>query len=202
MRYRKPTRPVVSDHRREIDISSLARHGAFKRPMKFPFQGIESARDHIKLFSPSGKGRPPQIIAVQWRRLTFGERPFFICSRCNKRRVYLYFDGLFGYCRTCADLKYASQRQRHRTRLLHRSHRIRVALGDQFGKPGDKLPPRLFNQKQRGYHKAIATLRSIESKYLNATAIVRRNIWRERDELGRFIAEDIDIQTISDEGER
>lgn len=201
MRYRKSTHPVTADHRPEIDIRSLARHGAFKRPMKYPFQGIETDHDHIRLFTPGNRQRPPQIIAVQWRRLTFGERPFLICSRCNKRRVYLYFDGLFAYCRVCADLRFLSQRKRARTRLLIRSHRIRVSLGDQFGKPGDKFPPRPFNRKQRGYRKAIAALRSIESKYLNATAITHRNLYRERDELGRFIAEEIDTQTITDEGE-
>jgi hypothetical protein len=76
MRYRKPTHPVTADHRREIDIGSLARHGAFRQPMRFPFQGIESARDHIRLFSPGNRQRPPQIIAVQWRQMTFGWKPF------------------------------------------------------------------------------------------------------------------------------
>ena len=201
MRYRKPTHPVTADHRREIDIGSLARHGAFRRPMRFPFQGIESARDHIRLFSPGNRQRPPQIIAVQWRQMTFGWKPFFICPRCRTRRAFLYFDGLFAYCRVCANLRFLSQRKRPRTRLLHRSHRIRVALGDQTGKPGDPFPPRLFNQKQRGYRKAISALTHIEQAYLHQSEITRRNLWRERDELGRFIAADDDAQTISDDRE-
>ena len=202
MRYRK-LHPVTADMRREISVATLARAGAFKGPgMRFPFQHLESAPDHIRVFRVGDKTRhPPQIVAVTWRPMTFGMKPFFVCSRCNKRRVYLYFDGLFAYCRVCADLRFLSQRKRARTRLLIRSHRIRVSLGDQFGKPGDKFPPRPFNRKQRGYRKAIAALRSIESKYLNATAITHRNLYRERDELGRFIAEEIDTQTITDEGE-
>jgi hypothetical protein len=61
--YKIPSRklhPVTADHRREIDIRVLAKAGAFKRPMRFPFQRIEvTARDHVRLFpltfSPSRK---------------------------------------------------------------------------------------------------------------------------------------------------
>jgi len=203
IRFRKPTHPVTADMRREIDIRALTKAGAFIRPMRFPFQHLDvPSRDHIRVFRVGEKSRQsPQIVAVTWRRMTFGLKPFFVCPRCNARRVCLYHDSLFCYCRCCADLRFLSQRKRQRTRLLHRSHRIRVSLGDQFEKPGDKFPPRPFNRKQRGYHKAIATLRSIESRYLNATAITHRNLYRERDELGRFIAEEIDTQTITDEGE-
>jgi hypothetical protein len=86
MPFRKPTHPVVSDHRREISIRDLARHGAFHRPMRFPFQGIESTPDHVRIFSPGNRQRPPQIIAVTWRRMTFGLKPFFVCPGCNARR--------------------------------------------------------------------------------------------------------------------
>jgi hypothetical protein len=202
MRYRK-LHPITSDMRREISVAALAKAGAFKRPMRFPFQHLETAPDHIRVFRVGEKTRQtPQIVTVTWRRMTFGMKPFFVCPRCNKRRCFLYFDTLQAYCRTCADLRFLSQRKRARTRLLIRSHRLRTSLGDETGKPGSKFPPRPFNRKQRGYHKAIAMLRSIESKYLNATAITHRKLYRERDELGRFIAEDIDTQTISDEGER
>src|SRR5262249_17374560 len=122
--------------------------GAFVRPMRFPFQAIETERDHIKLFSPGNRQRPPQIIAVTWRQMTFGLKPYFICSRCNKRRVFLYFDGLQPYCRVFADLWYWCQRKHRRTRLLHRSNKLRVSLGDQFGKPGDNFPARPYRQKE------------------------------------------------------
>jgi hypothetical protein len=204
MRYRKPTHPVTADHRREIDIRVLNRAGAFVRPMKFPFQHLEvTARDHIRVFRVGEKTRQtPQIVTVTWRRMTFGMKPFFVCPRCNARRVFLYFDTLQAYCRTCADLRFLSHRQCPRTRLLHRSHRIRVWLGDQFGKPGDKFPPRPYNRKQRGYHKDIARLQRIEQRYLHMTELVRRNLYRKRDEQGRFIAIECDTQTNTDDEER
>jgi hypothetical protein len=175
--------------RRQIDIRVLAKAGAFKRPMRFPFQHLEvTARDHIRIFRVGEKSRQtPQIVAVTWRPMTFGFKPFFICSRCNKRRVFLYHDGLFCYCRACADLWYWCQRKRPRTRLLHWSHKLRVRLNDPHGQPGDKLPPRLKWQTRRRYHAIIAKLRTIEQQYLHIITHDRRYQPRDRDELGRYL---------------
>jgi hypothetical protein len=61
MRFRKPTHPVTADMRREIDIRALTKAGAFKRPMRFPFQRIEvTARDHARLYPMRVAGNPPQ----------------------------------------------------------------------------------------------------------------------------------------------
>jgi len=115
MRYRKPTHPVTSDMRREISVAALAKAGAFKRPMRFPFQRIEvTARDHIRLLpmrvqpgiDVRGTSQAHQVVRVTWRKLRYGLRPFFVCSRCNKRRVFLYFDGLQAYCRVCSGVWY------------------------------------------------------------------------------------------------
>ena len=190
IRRPKLTRPTTADARREISCFALKKAGGFDRPMRFPFQHIETARDHVRIFTPGNRNRPPEIVAVDWRRMTFGLKPFFICPRCNARRWFLYFDGLCAYCRVCADFRFASQRQRRRTRLLHRSHRIRAALGDQTGKPGDLLPAKPYNQWQSSYRKTITKLRLIEGEYLHTIAADRRRIDRERDELGRFVPVD------------
>jgi len=186
-RYRK-LHPVTADMRREISVAALAKAGAFKRPMRFPFQHLETARDHIRVFRVGDKSRQsPQIVAVTWRRLTFGARPFFICSRCNKRRVFLYFDGLQAYCRCCAGAWYWCQRKHHRTRLLHWSHKLRVRLGDQFGRPGDQYPPRPKLQRKTRYRRIIARLKRVEQQYLHIIANDRRYLPRERDERGRYL---------------
>jgi hypothetical protein len=188
MRYRKPTHPVTEDVRREISVATLAKAGAFRTPMRFPFQHLEvTARDHIRVFRVGDKSRQsPQIIAVDWRPMTYGLKPFFICPRCNARRVFLYHDSLFCYCRRCAGLWFFSQRVRRRTRLLHRSHRIRISLGDEFGKPGDKFPPRRKWQTRRSYHSIIAKLQYIEDSYLHIVGSDRR-CYRQRDEYGRYL---------------
>src|SRR5215472_14003553 len=69
MSHRKPTHPITADMRREISVAALAKAGAFKRPMRFPFQHLETARDHIRVFRVGDKTRQtPQTVAVQWRQ--------------------------------------------------------------------------------------------------------------------------------------
>jgi hypothetical protein len=200
MRYRK-LHPITDDMHREISVAALAKAGAFKRPMRFPFQRIEvTAPDHIRLFSLATLDRQndsarmqrpdPQVIRVIWRKMTFGYKPFFVCPRCNARRVFLYFDTLQAYCRICGDLWFRSQQVRRRTRLLHWSHRIRVSLGDQFGKPGDPFPARPYLQTRRRYHRIIAKLKDIEDSYRHIVASDRR-CYRERDEYGRYLPNEV-----------
>ena len=119
--------------------------------------------------------------------MTFGMKPYFVCPRCNARRVFLYHDSLFCYCRTCADLWYFSQRVRRRTRLLHRAHRIRASLGGDQLKPGSPFPARPYLQTRQRYNRTIAKLRHIEQAYLHIVATDGRYVGRERDELGRFM---------------
>jgi|SRR6516225_1669201 hypothetical protein len=187
MRHRKPTHPITSDMRRELSVATLAKAGGFRMPMCFPLLGIETARDHIRIYSVRDRKRPPEIINIDWREMHFGSRPYFLCPRCRARRSYLYNDGLFCYCRVCADLWYFSQRVRRRTRLLHRSHRIRCALGDQTGKPGQPLPARPYRQPRHYYRRIIAKLRTVEQQYLHIVTHDRRFYGRERDELGRLL---------------
>jgi hypothetical protein len=189
MRPRK-LHPVTDDWHRIIDIRVLTKAGAFRQRygMKFPFQHLETARDHIRVFRVGDKSRQsPQIVAVTWRPMTFGMKPYFICPRCNTRRVYLYFDTLRAYCRACGDLWFRSQQVRRRTRLLHRSHRIRVSFGDQTGKPGDHFPAPRYRQRQSTYRRTIIALRTIEQQYLNIIATDRRYLDRDRDEYGRYL---------------
>src|SRR5262249_36808783 len=58
-----------------------------------------------------------------------------------------------------------------------------------------------LNRKQRGYRKAIAALTRIEQRYLHLTEMTTRNLHRERDEQGRFIADEADAQTMTDDSE-
>jgi hypothetical protein len=189
MRYRK-LHPVTADMRREIDIRVLTKAGAFKRPMKFPFQHLEvTAPDHVRVFRVGDKSRQSlQIVAVTWRQMTFGLKPYFICPRCSTRRVYLYHDSLFCYCRRCADLWFRSQQVRRRTRLLHRSHRIRVSLGDETGKPGSPFPARPYLQRKTRYRRTIAALRHIEQQYMRIVTTDRRYLDRDRDQYGRYLS--------------
>jgi hypothetical protein len=192
MRHRKQ-HPITSDMTRELSVAALAKAGGFKGPgLRFPFQHLETKPDHIRVFRVGDKSRQsPQIVAVTWRKMTFGMKPFFICPRCNTRRVFLYFDGLQAYCRCCADLWYWCQRKHHRTRLLHRSRKLRLTLGDQTGKPGSPFPPRPYRQKRTRYRRTIAALRTIEQQYMHIIASDRRYLDRDRDEYGRYLPNEV-----------
>src|SRR5262245_59238447 len=181
----KPLRTVTADCR-AINIGELSKLGAFKRPMHFPFRGIETRRDFIRLRSLKNPNSPPQIILIEKRRITYGMKTFFICPRCQAKRAILYFDGLQAYCRVCADLRFASQRQRRRARLRIKSHKIRASLGDEKGKPGDPFPPRQYLKSRKVYERKIAS--AIEHELLTkhrSPPRYRREPERNRD--GSFV---------------
>jgi hypothetical protein len=201
MRRPKLLHPIISDMSRELSVAVLVRAGAFKRPMKFPFLHLEVvAPDHVRVFKVGNKAnQTPQIVPIDWRKMSFGWRPYFLCPRCSLRREYLFHDGITCYCRCCGDLRFLSQRKRARSRLLIRSHRIRVKLGDETGKPGDPFPPRPYLQRKTRYRRTIAALSQIERDYLHHSEITRRNLYRERDERGCFVAAEDDAQSITDD---
>jgi hypothetical protein len=182
----KSLRPVTADCR-AVNIGELSKLGGFKRPMNFALRGIETHRDYIKLRSLKNPNRRPQIILIDWRRITYGMKAHFICPRCQAKRAILYFDGLQAYCRVCADLKFASQRQRRRARLRIKSHKIRASLGDENGKPGDPWPKKPYGMSRKVYQRKIAALTAIEHE-LFTKAHTPEFRYRERDNKGRYLA--------------
>jgi hypothetical protein len=64
--------------------------------------------------------------------------------------------------------------------LLHRSHKLRLSHGDQFGKPGEKFPARPKLQGKTTYRRIIAALRTIEQQYMHIITNDRRYLDRER----------------------
>ena len=185
----KPLRTVTTDCR-AINIGELSKLGAFKRPMNFALRGIETHRDYVKLRSPKNPDAPPQIILIDWRRITYGMKAHFVCPRCQTRRAILYFDGLRAYCRDCAGLRFASQRQRRRARLRIKSHKIRASLGDEKGKPGDPWPTRPFGMSRKVYARHLRQLMRVEGAIHSRERIAspRYRCERERNRDGTFIA--------------
>jgi hypothetical protein len=58
-----------------------------------------------------------------------GTRRWLVCPRCSSRRGALYVAGAVLACRTCLDLRYASQHETERDRLFRRAHKLRDRLG-------------------------------------------------------------------------
>jgi len=183
-------RPITTDCR-AINIGELSKLGAFKRPTNLALRGIETRNDHIKLRSLKNPDAPAQIILLAWTRITYGLKTFFICPRCQAKRAILYFDGLQAYCRVWADLRFASQRQRRRARLRIKSHKLRVMLGDENGKPGDPSPEKPYGMSRKVYHRHLQHLLKIEvaihSGERIASPLYRRE--RERNRDGSFVTQ-------------
>ena len=71
-----------------LSVATLAKAGGFRQAMRFPLWGIETARDHIRIFSRHDRKRPPDIIAIDWREMTFGLKPFFVCPVAAQGAVF------------------------------------------------------------------------------------------------------------------
>src|SRR5262245_61654829 len=163
--------------------------------MHFALRGIETRSDHVKLRSLRNPDAPAQIILLDKRPITYGLKVFFVCPRCQSRRAILYFDGLQAYCRACAGLRFASQRQWWRTRLKLKAKKLRAALGDDHGKPDSPFPPRQFVKSRKVYQRKIAALASIEHQLLCNPhhPQSQHHEYRERDKQGRYLARNAEL---------
>jgi hypothetical protein len=46
--------------------------------MRFPLWGIETARDHIRIFSVRDRKHPPEIIVIDWRQMNSAQNHFLV----------------------------------------------------------------------------------------------------------------------------
>ncbi len=54
-----------------------------------------------------------------------GKRRWLVCPRCARRRSALYVEKTALACRTCLNLRYPSQHENERDRMLRRAHLLR-----------------------------------------------------------------------------
>jgi hypothetical protein len=89
-----------------------------------------------------------------------GERPWFQCPGCGKRRAVLYsVAGVFA-CRACHDLAYASTREDSHERSIRRVHAIQNRLGGGgYGVPIWDIPPRPARMQWQTYRCLVHELR-------------------------------------------
>jgi hypothetical protein len=132
------------------------------------------------------------VILVERTRMHFGNtRPWLICSKCNRRRAKLYVNSIDVACRQCADLQYASQRQRRKTRLKTKLEKVRARVwieGDKIIRPRN-MPDRVFKRHLR----AIARIEHAITHGLRCSSI-RHQRHRERDADGRYLSEETSEQ--------
>jgi hypothetical protein len=195
MRRPKLTRPVVElfSDGQILDVNMLNRRQAFSAPLHFPLRRLKTYRDHIELGWPN-LDKPPQIILIERTRMHFGNsRPWFICYKCNCRCAKLYVNSIDVACRQCADLQYASQRQRRKARLKAKAEKIRGRLWIEGGKiiRPRNMPDRVFQRHLR----AIARIEHAIRHGLRCSSI-RYQRYRERDVDGRYCDDEASEQMI------
>ena len=129
MRRPKRTHPVVElfSDGEILDSYELYRHGAFRRPMEFPFRRLRTYRDHIEL-RWRDRNKPPTVVLIEYTPLNYGgERPWFVCP-CGYRCARLYVTSIDARCRRCSELQFTSQRQTRKARLQTKAENIRNRL--------------------------------------------------------------------------
>jgi hypothetical protein len=90
-----------------------------------------------------------------------GSRPWFLCSRCQRRVAVLYGAGKYFLCRHCYNLTYASQQESKEDRLMRKARKIRERLGAS----NNLMIPVLFKPKNM-HQKTFDRLR-IEEDHAN-----------------------------------
>jgi hypothetical protein len=94
-------------------------------------------------------------VPIEWTPCNFGgEQPWFICPgvvngvACGRRVAKLYGPGKYFLCRRCYDLRYESQREDKKDRVLRRAQKIR----QRFGGSANMMEP--FPERPNGMHHA------------------------------------------------
>lgn len=96
-----------------------------------------------------------------------GERVWFVCPGCGRRRAVLYGDGLFR-CRACHGLAYPSTRERADDRLFRRRDALADKVGSYRGRSAIAFPPKPPRMRWRTYRRLRAEWDSIEQALDNA----------------------------------
>lgn len=105
-----------------------------------------------------------------------GTKPVFRCPGCAGTYRKLYLRGGYFRCRRCHGLKYRSQYEDAKTRLVRKAQKIRVRLG---GHPGliYPFPGKPKKLRWETYHRLEAQVQALEAAYLaSLTSWVERQV--------------------------
>lgn len=84
-----------------------------------------------------------------------GERTWFLCPGCHRRRAVLFALGGRFRCRACHRLAYSSTRDDAAARSLRRLVVLRTRLGGDYAQPVWTIPPRPKGMHHRTYDRLV-----------------------------------------------
>jgi hypothetical protein len=113
------------NRRRRLDEVTVRYSGA---TLRWPWlRDIRANRWSVELQFEHFEGK--QSIPIMWSWCNFGGyRPWFRCPYCPRRVRKLYYASGFCGCRTCCNLRYASQRRGAKSRRYLQALRLRLRL--------------------------------------------------------------------------
>lgn len=136
---------ATTDALRRLDIAILRRSGVLSNGWRGSSQwrrdgertgsiGIIGGRDQIVLVYRIARDADAQdvrqTVRIIWSPCRFGgEQPHFLCPECGHSRRHLYGAWPHFICRACAQLTYASRRERALERTHRRVARLRHRVG-------------------------------------------------------------------------
>jgi len=100
-----------------------------------------------------------ESVALETTPCTYGgERVWFQCPGCGRRRAVLYaVRGAFR-CRICHNLAYSSTREDPYERSLRRCAELRRRIGGGYGQPSWEIPPKPEGMTYRAYMRVVRRL--------------------------------------------
>jgi hypothetical protein len=118
-------------------------------------------------------------VTVAWDSCTYGgRRPWILCPHCARSVAVLYFGGArpctFS-CRPCAGLKYASQFNGARLRLMRKAEKIRQQLGGS-GSLQESFPDKPPTMQWRRYERLKAMAIKAEQEWWRRSEFLTRSL--------------------------
>jgi hypothetical protein len=127
--------PGTVEMHESFDVNDLNRARAFgERTVVFPMASFRWPwLDELKVdrwtVDIRHRCQWRQTIPIVWSWCFFGGyRPWFRCNYCQRRVRKLYYASGFCACRTCCNLRYASQRRGAKSRRYLQALRLRLRL--------------------------------------------------------------------------
>jgi hypothetical protein len=161
------TRHYTVEQFESFDVQHLHRGKVLREPLisfpwcsfKWPYLArVTAHRWYVDIEFREGA---TQRIPLVWTRCHFGgERPWFMCGRCDARVAKLYNTGASLSCRHCNDLWYASQRRGAKSRRYLQALKLRLRLNGiaSLAEPIPERPKRMHGRTYRRLAQRLANL--------------------------------------------
>lgn len=167
---------MISAHRRcesykSVDLAWLSRSGTYddRTPRVWTYSSGLTIAAYPEPWAVvlDVEGRSHRIALTYTATRFGGRRPWFSCPHCQSARRVLYLGQRGFACRSCLELRYASQIEDELSRWARRRSRVRERLGGELNAP---LPIRPKHMQWKTYRAIEAKDRQLEQGALTALA--------------------------------